>query len=682
MRCFTLKLYKKYKSRNKTKRHYQHFKHNLDKYLSHNEIRNIKCKNNWIKKKNINHLDQQIIQKIQQYNLSYKPKKVETITKQIKKHFKNKKTILFQNDEYSFYNIQYINKEYPIYCLIENNITYTLLDLNQYTKFSSYLKIGNIQLNYNRKLILFNIDFIGNRIYHFFIKSFFNDIFEELNLYNTKINILNVHQTLDMNIKQSNHFLWLDDNNFSYNIYNKSYNSSKLYIYNIDTKKSYLLYKNVNTFVEILNTHDGFYHILYDSDYNSDEIYLVDYKEKYYVSEVIFKRKFSVMYPFIEHYNGIWYLHIQNKNKDTICTTMDFKKFNTLYENNNEVEKINQVKLYKDCIYFILYTPNQHLVYKIYNNKLEVIPINTQNKIYYLDFGDFMCNKQYIYLNSNLYEHKINLRQITPVNQDKSPYKEKNIFIREMLYFTILYKNHIRKNSKCLMFGYGSYGDNSINEKFRCFIPLLDENYIIIFAHIRGGGEFGFKGYDEGRLLNKKNTFYDFIEIAHYLFKHNYTSRDKLVIWGRSAGGLLISCVLNIEPTICNLAILGVPFTTPIITMKNKHNPLGFESHSEFGNPYNKTHLKYIESYDPITNINKDANYPNIFIYTNLNDTLVPYKESIMYYEQMKKVNIFQQNKKEIQIFIDILFGHEQGTSQTDYMKSHARIIDMILQKN
>ena len=102
-----------------------------------------------------------------------------------------------------------------------------MLDLNQYTKFSSYLKIGDIQLNYNRKIILFNIDFIGNRIYHFFIKSFFNDAFEEINLYNTKINILNVHQTLDMNIKQSNHFLWLDDNNFSYNVYNKSYNSSK-----------------------------------------------------------------------------------------------------------------------------------------------------------------------------------------------------------------------------------------------------------------------------------------------------------------------------------------------------------------------------------------------------------------------------------------------------------------------
>jgi len=232
------------------------------------------------------------------------------------------------------------------------------------------------------------------------------------------------------------------------------------------------------------------------------------------------------------------------------------------------------------------------------------------------------------------------------------------------------------------MFGYGSYGDNGYYKHFHFFKYLLEKNYIIVVGHIRGGGEFGYKGYDEGRLLKKKNTFYDFIDIAHYLFKHKYTSRDKLVIWGRSAGGLLISSVLNIEPDICNLAILGVPFVTPILTMRSKHNPLGFESHSEFGNPHNTTHLSYLKSYAPLYNIQKNGSYPNIFIYSNLNDTLVPYKESILYYEQMKEVDVFKEKKRDLQLFIDPLFGHEQGSSIKDKLTSYSRIIDMILQKN
>ena len=112
--------------------------------------------------------------------------------------------------------------------------------------------------------------------------------------------------------------------------------------------------------------------------------------------------------------------------------------------------------------------------------------------------------------------------------------------------------------------------------------------------------------------------------------------------------------------------------------MKNKHNPLGFESHTEFGNPFIPEHLKYLESYDPLSHINVNGNYPNIFIYTNLNDTLVPYKEPLMYYEALKKVNVFKENKKELNLFIDPLYGHIQGSSSMKKQESFARIIDVI----
>ena len=246
-----------------------------------------------------------------------------------------------------------------------------------------------------------------------------------------------------------------------------------------------------------------------------------------------------------------------------------------------------------------------------------------------------------------------------------------------MLYFTLMYKKgHSLKQSKCILYGYGAYGDNLDRGYLPFIFELLDKGFIVAFAHIRGGGEFGFKGYEEGRLLNKKNTFIDFMDIIQYLYKH-YTTKELLTIWGRSAGGLLIACVLNLKPDICHLAILGVPFITPILTMKNKHNPLGFESHSEFGNPFIPSNLKYLESYDPLSHIS-NGNYPNIFIYTNLNDTIVPYKESLMYYEALKKIDVFKDNKKELTLFIDPLYGHEQGNSTYQTQESFARIIDVI----
>lgn len=112
--------------------------------------------------------------------------------------------------------------------------------------------------------------------------------------------------------------------------------------------------------------------------------------------------------------------------------------------------------------------------------------------------------------------------------------------------------------------------------------------------------------------------------------------------------------------------------------MSNKKNPLGYESHSEFGNPFIPSHLKYLESYDPLSHIKKNGNYPNIFIYTNLNDTLVPYKEPLMYYEALKEVNVFKENKKELSLFIDPLYGHEQGQSINQQNQSIAKIIDVI----
>ena len=657
MKCFSRKLYKKYKSHNLTKKPFYDFKTNITKYLSPSQIMSLKCKHNDIlkykhkKNPNYNAYAKQLTQKY-----SYKPLQLKSILSNMMKRYKPFKEMIFSEPTEEFYCI---TTNYPIYYYKKNNVEYKILDLNVLSKGFSYFRLGTIEMNPSREYIVFNIDFIGDRMFHLFIKPIFSDEIVELKTYHSKKK-LSVHETL--NGSASDFFIWIDDDHIAYTINNSSYNTNKTYVYNIHSHKNKLVYQNKNTFIEVKSTAN--YNIIYDSDYNSDELYLLDDDVT-----LLLKRQKDVSYPFIEHYDGIWYIHETNQHRDVIKTTQDFKHFNILYENNNPTQQIKQVTLHMNEVYFIL----SNCVYSLNKKILEVDPI------YYLKFGNIRCNELEIIRHSYLSPpfSQYYTTKMTPYKPPQQPYMEKNIYIKPLLYFTLMYKKgNPLKHRKCVLYGYGAYSDNLDRGYLPFIFELLDKGFIVAYAHIRGGGEFGFKGYDEGRLTHKKNTFYDFITIAKYLCKH-YTSKELLTIWGRSAGGLLISSVLNMEPELCNLAILGVPFVTPILTMKNNKNPLGFESHSEFGNPFIREELAYLQSYDPIPNI-KNANYPNIFIYTNLNDTLVPYKEPLMYYEALQKIDVFKDHKKDLTLFIDPLYGHAQGFSTYQTNESFARVIDVI----
>lgn len=668
MKCFSQKLYKKYKSQNLTKKHFYDFKTNITKYLSPQQIMSLKCKRNDIEKyKNIKNINYNSYAKQLTQLYSYKPRQIHKIIPLLLIP-KPQKEVLFVSSNEEFYSI---TTNYPIYYYKKNNSVYKVLDANQLSKGFSYFKIGHIEMNPSCEYIVFNVDFIGNRIFHLFIKHVYSDEIVELKTFQSKKKLLSVHETL--NHSNSNFFIWIDDETISYSINNPSYNTNKTFVYNIHTHKNKLIYQNKNTFIEVKTT--NYYNILYDSDYNSDEILLLEDND----TTPLIKRQKDVCYPFIEFYDGIWYIHETNKGYDVIKTTQNFKTFHILYENTITTEKIIDMILHLNQIYFIV---SNNSIYRLDKTLEKIIQ---GNPIYYYKFGNILCNKleiiSYSYL-SPCYSQYYNTetKHLTLMNRTlHKNYIEKLIVLKEMLSFTLMYKKgHSLKHSKCIVYGYGSYGDNLDRGYLPYLFELLNRGFIVVFAHIRGGGEFGFKGYDEGRLLHKKNTFHDFIAIIHYLYKHNYTSKELLTIWGRSAGGLLISCVLNIEPDICDLAILGVPFITPILTMSNKKNPLGFESHSEFGNPFIPSHLKYLQSYDPLSHIQPKGNYPSVFIYTNLNDTLVPYKESLMYYEALKQVDVFKENKKEISLFIDPLYGHEQGQSVYQKNQSIAKIIDVI----
>jgi oligopeptidase B len=185
------------------------------------------------------------------------------------------------------------------------------------------------------------------------------------------------------------------------------------------------------------------------------------------------------------------------------------------------------------------------------------------------------------------------------------------------------------------LYGYGSYGV-SMDIFFNSNIfSMVDRGVVVAFAHIRGGGEMGKAWHDAGRMMNKKTTFTDFTSCAEYLVANGYGSKDKLVIEGRSAGGLLMGAVLNMRPDLFHAAIVGVPFVDVINTMLDESLPLTVTEFEEWGNPKEKPAFDYMISYSPYDNI-ADKPYPNILVKTSFNDSQVMYWEPAKYVAKMR----------------------------------------------
>ena len=183
--------------------------------------------------------------------------------------------------------------------------------------------------------------------------------------------------------------------------------------------------------------------------------------------------------------------------------------------------------------------------------------------------------------------------------------------------------------------GYGSYGI-SIDMFFNSNIfSMVDRGVVAAVAHIRGGGEMGKAWHDAGRMMNKKTTFTDFISCAEDLLKRGYGSKDRLVIEGRSAGGLLMGAVLNMRPDLFKAALVGVPFVDVINTMLDETLPLTVGEFEEWGNPKEKAAFDYMMTYSPYDNIQAKA-YPNMLVKTSFNDSQVMYWEPAKYVAKMR----------------------------------------------
>jgi oligopeptidase B len=202
---------------------------------------------------------------------------------------------------------------------------------------------------------------------------------------------------------------------------------------------------------------------------------------------------------------------------------------------------------------------------------------------------------------------------------------------------SLVYKKGFKKDGKAalLQYAYGSYG-SSTDPRFSIInVSLLDRGMVYAIAHIRGGQEMGRRWYDQGKLLNKKNTFTDFIDVTRFLVAQGYAAKDRVAAYGGSAGGLLMGAIANMAPKDYTLIISQVPFVDVVTTMLDESIPLTTNEFDEWGNPADKTYYDYMLSYSPYDQLSRQA-YPKVFVGTGLWDSQVQYFEPAKYVARLR----------------------------------------------
>jgi len=216
--------------------------------------------------------------------------------------------------------------------------------------------------------------------------------------------------------------------------------------------------------------------------------------------------------------------------------------------------------------------------------------------------------------------------------------------------------------------GYGAYGVSREPWFNANIISLLERGFVIAIGHIRGGGEMGRHWYEAGKLLNKKNSFTDFIACAEQLIQQGYTSPAKLLISGRSAGGLLMGAVTNLRPDLFAGVIAGVPFVDVINTMSDASIPLTVSEYEEWGNPADPTFYTYMKSYSPYENVLAKA-YPHILATAGLNDPRVQYWEPAKW---VAKLRTLKTDNRRLLLKTNMGAGHSGASGRYDYLREVA----------
>ncbi|MCQ2319761.1 MAG: S9 family peptidase [Bacteroidales bacterium] len=544
--------------------------------------------------------------------------------------------------DYYHYTRYEEGKEYPIFCRKKHSLDNPeeiMLDCNELAKGFAFFEIGEISLSEDDKLLAYSVDTISRRIYTIYVKDLETGETHEEAIPNTSGNVV-----------------WASDNQtLFYGVKDEALRPCKIFRHKLGTKH--------DTDVEVFHETDEAYYVSIGK--TKSKQYLVIESESTLSAESrilesnnpngtfrIFQERQPDMLYSIGHYDNHFFI-LTNADGAQNFKIMKTPINNTGMENWEEVIAPRTNVLIENFVIF-----SKFLVIEEREAGLIKIRIKAWDGScdYYIDFGEPTYEAG---LSSNPEFDSDTLRfgytsMTTPssvyefdmISKEKTLLKQQEIvggynaddYVTERLFapshdgtlvpISLVYKKGMVKNGQnpLVLYGYGSYGCSMDAYFSLARISLLDRGFVWAIAHIRGGEEMGRQWYEDGKMLNKKNTFLDFIACGKYLIQSGFTNSDKMFAMGGSAGGLLVGAVVNMEPQLWRGIIANVPFVDVVTTMLDESIPLTTGEYDEWGNPNEKEYYDYMLSYSPYDNV-EAKDYPAMLITTGLHDSQVQYWE-------------------------------------------------------
>ncbi|MGE8432370.1 S9 family peptidase [Chryseobacterium joostei] len=616
-------------------------------------------------------------------------------TEELQEHlFEEMKARYKKDDEslpYIFNEYWYIvryeeGKEYPIFCRKYkslDNPEEIVLDVNLLAEGEEFFEVGSVAVSPNNELASFSSDNVGRRIY-------------TLNFKNLKTG-----EILQDKIENTTgKAVWANDNQHIFYIRkDKSLRAFQVYRHQLGTDSSedvLIFHEKDETFdVNVFKTKSLQYIFIASSSTISDEHHFIPSDNVFADWKVIQPRIDDLEYS-VEHYEDEFYI-ITNADDATNFKIVKTKIDNCGMENWVDVIPhraevlLEGFEIFRD--YLVLEEREKGLL------QIKIIDEKTQES-HYLPFSDPTYTT---YIGINLeFDTEVLRYGYTSLTQPSSTYeynmkdnttellKQQEVlggnfipenYISERIWadsrdgktkvpISLVYHKDTKKSADTplLLYGYGSYG-HTVDASFsNVRLSILDRGFIYAIAHIRGGEYLGREWYEDGKMLSKKNTFFDFIDAGKHLIKENYTSSKHLYAMGGSAGGLLVGAVVNYEPQLFNGIVAQVPFVDVVTTMLDDTIPLTTGEYDEWGNPNDKEYYHYMKDYSPYDNV-EAKDYPHMLITTGFHDSQVQYWEPAKWTAKLREVK----TDHNILVFkTDMSSGHGGASGRFESLKEDA----------
>ena len=596
-------------------------------------------------------------------------------------------TLRVKDGSFYYYSRIKASEQYSTYYRNSSNEE-ILLDVNKEAEGKEFYNVAGLNISPDENLLLYGEDLNGRREYTLRIKNLKNNSLLE-----------------DEIVKASPSAIWSNDS--EYIIYAKKDDETliqnQIYLHKLGTNQDEdkLIYKESdNEFnIWLSESRTKKYIYVYIEKTNSSEVWLMDKSDPLKPLELVLKRSEGHLYSVED--GGDYFYALSNHNGAKNFKVMRFKGTDF-----NDIDKWQNVLDDRETHYIEdMLTFTNHIVIQSRFDGIpiiEILDINS-NKLSEIKMNDEVYDLGLAYnndFNSSFFRYSYSSLKTTPQiykydlydNENKVVWKKQvNNFLdtnyevkriktlardKTEVPVSIVYKKGVDlETAPLLIYGYGSYGIN-MDSGFRSSItPLLNRGFIFAIAQIRGGADMGRYWYEDGRMMKKNNTFFDFIDATKFLIENGIGNPEKLFATGGSAGGLLMGAVINYEPELYKGIVSAVPFVDVLTTMSDESIPLTTFEYDEWGNPENKDEYMYMKTYSPYDNIYK-ANYPSVLVTTSLFDSQVQYFEPAKYVPKLRENST---SGNPIFLSINLVGGHGGKSGRLESLKEIARDYSFIL---